>query len=103
MATGIEQMGASQEEVAARQGRMGGMLKPAVEPPPPGGYQQIDLSGGRIPRGRGTRLERAKSDQRADLEVTGEHGGTRTESDVGEPTLNRARSPRSRSRRIYRR
>lgn len=81
---GLDQMGATQEEVAA----------PAVMP----GRQDVT-------RGRGilSRAEQAAADKRAALEATGETGGTRSEVDVTEPSLNEARQRRSRSGRIFRR
>lgn len=77
----LEKMGATQEEA----------VTPAVMPR----------------RGRGVAgtlaAEQEATDQRAALEATGETGGTRSEVNVTEPSLNEARRRRSRSGRMYRR
>ena len=80
---GLEQMGATQEEVAS----------PAVMP----GRQDVT-------RGRGIMsAEEQAARERAALEETGEAGGTVTEAPVTGPSLNQARRSRSRSGRMYRR
>jgi len=80
--TGLEQMSETQEEMAARQS----------------GFEEARAGG------RGILSPEAEAARnRAALETTGEAGGTRTEVDVTEPSLNQARRQRSRSGRIYRR
>jgi hypothetical protein len=80
--TGLENVGATQEEVAATQA----------------GFDRARAGGGGVLSAE----EEATANQAA-VEATGEAGGTRTEVDVTEPSLNQARRQRSRSGRIYRR
>lgn len=80
--TGLEKMSETQEEMAARQS----------------GFEEARAGGRGI---LSPQQEAARN--RAALETTGEAGGTRTEVDVTEPSLNQARRQRSRSGRIYRR
>jgi len=82
----LEQMGATQEEVAA-----------------PGARGMAERAAAGAARGRGIlSAEDQAARSRAALEETGEVGGTRTETPVTEPSLNKARRNRSRSGRIYR-
>ena len=80
--TGMEKMSETQEEMAARQS----------------GFEEARAGGRGI-----LSPEQEAARNRAALETTGEAGGTRTEVDVTEPSLNQARRQRSRSGRIYRR
>ena len=85
---GLDQMGATQEEVAGPRG-------------------PVERAAARTGRGRGVAgtlaTQQAAADERAALEATGEAGGTVTEAPVTGPSLNEARRRRSRSGRMYRR
>lgn len=85
----LRDMGATQEEVAAPGAR---------------GFVERAVAGANRGRGRGvaSRVQEQAASRRADLEQTGEAGGTVTETPVIEPSLNEARRMRSRSGRIRR-
>ena len=87
--SGLEQMGATQGEIAAGPG---------------GVVRRAQATAGRdIGRGREVLEREAQAARTQDaLAATGETGGTRSEVDVTEPTLNQARQRRSRSGRILR-
>lgn len=87
--TGLEQMGATQGEIATVPG---GVVRRAA------------VSAGRsLPGNRGYISEEMAARAAEAQEATGEVGGTRSEVDVTEPSLNEARQRRSRSGRIFRR
>jgi len=92
--TGLDQMGATQREAAA-----------AIVP---GGQEvsrfgQVARSGAGVTQGGPIAAAREASERLEAAEATGETGGTRSEVNVTEPTLNQARQRRSRSGRIFRR
>jgi len=90
---GLDQMGATQEEMAT----------PAVMP----GRQEVSRFGEVARRGAGVTqggpiaAAREAAERASAAAATGETGGTRSEVDVTEPTLNQARRRRSRSGRMY--
>lgn len=86
MRSGLENMGATQEEVAA-----------------PGARGMVERAAAGAARGRGIlSAEEQATRARGALEETGEIGGTVTEAPVTGPSLNEARRMRSRSGRIRR-